>query len=1393
MAWNLLIQNPPPVKDRRDAKLKLKAKDPNDPTAPEDPVNKHDSLRERWLEGTCKWITDLEGRECQLFNAWKDSNTSNMLWIHGAAGVGKTILAWYIIEKLLGDRVTGSEKLFFYCTHERVAAQEATAAEVLKFLVSQIFTHIWEDRPETDQKFKLADRIMSDTNGIPDLITKLLATGGDTGKFDWLLKNDRPLSDMARLTTTLQGLLSALPGRRPVYIVIDGLDEYPDEQMARLLGILRPLCTPPKSGSDKPLAKLLVLSRPTAYLVDINEGHGGTQDPGNRFEDFELPDDGVKLDVRAFLEGGISAHLKTLKYPSMSKEQIDIKKIEYIDQLVPIEKKTPPFQWAFLVWKKICGYSTQTLIENWLAGAKSEVSSLDAFYAGVLLRLESKLGEGMGSFIKSVLVWATYARKVLTTAELAELHKLQDPECTEERVYVNIKKYCGSLFRLQTVVNEDQHGVQRKITALHFIHFSVAEFLRNWTKHTFEQLLTPFELRAYRPDGYSHHGEDGEDDEDEAVMLARSAAHAKIFRDCIAYLQTPAFSESLVSIRGNATVKAKIEEKYGFFSYTAMWWTYHLVRVDAAKHVGMCMETLNCFFLQRGMKTWMEGILALNEGGEWLPTISAQIKNWLSTHGMWNDKKCNNFRSWVSDISSSGYRDYEQTLLHNNNEVHFVDERRLLPSITASQANSREDSGRDRLQALRRASGLDPDGDLMILPPPKESTERFSLTSPLLPYACLRHPIFVGEDADNRFGFFSLDHNRVTEQGLLMIDKMSNHPRLVWERVSMLHRQASPGEASSQSDNTRLTSVCSLLRDIDHSQFTALSAALSDDGTKLAALYREDCADQAIKLRLILWTFEGEKLDEWRTAVHDLVLQLSSSVAELHRVIDVVKQQEQQAKQNAMLPQPQEQSTFAVCGNISIEDESDEDVMKPPKSAPEKAPAVNVNRDLQTTAVHASMQDDCQKTVIESKEELVKTMHQRVAVPSTSPLEQAKAWASVAEIVPLGGSKTAMQGNQQSHFASSPYLVAFLDPTTIILPCGRLNTAGSLLTEFPPGTLSDNGACLTIVPRGRFLLYASKENRDVEVVSIRPTAEPWMERRHWSLSQCKGAQDSSNLRFTRVVDCSDSGHRVAIEASDLSRDQVGLVLLELHNLEGTVIFCRDAEDKRFSISRVFFCPRDRHLLVVTEIKPKSIGQTEYTLFMVDSHTTKVSMLGQTTKAPLAVAHFRCQGVGCAGRRGVDGQEYPSLMEQSISNTINLCVRDKILSSEPVSMQKPLYQCETTDRGVKGCRIVRAEVGRDLARVLGSEAIYDALVSSSALMNRDSDGPSGDTAITAVFADRSAKLLSLSGGNVVEGLDKLSKNVKYISATCKPSWANDIVCAAYMSVTLGDQYVYSLVL
>ena len=147
---------------------------------------------------------------------------------------------------------------------------------------------------------------------------------------------------------------------------------------------------------------------------------------------------------------------------------------------------------------------------------------------------------------------------MLTTTKLTELLKLQNKTWTEEGVALWVRRHCGSLFRLETG-GSDQPAASQAPTTLHFIHFSVAEYLRNWKEDTFASLLELDEIKSYISS-----------DVKGKLVLPRSLAHAKILQDCLKYLKSKAFANSLVAIRGNATVKGKLKENKSFFSYTAI-------------------------------------------------------------------------------------------------------------------------------------------------------------------------------------------------------------------------------------------------------------------------------------------------------------------------------------------------------------------------------------------------------------------------------------------------------------------------------------------------------------------------------------------------------------------------------------------------------------------------------------------------------------------------------------------------------------------------------------------------------------------------------------------------------------------------------------------------------
>lgn len=64
---------------------------------PQDTIGKIEGTRDKVLDAY-KWILSTE--EYQKFNTWSDSQSSRVLWLHGPAGTGKTMLFIGIIREM---------------------------------------------------------------------------------------------------------------------------------------------------------------------------------------------------------------------------------------------------------------------------------------------------------------------------------------------------------------------------------------------------------------------------------------------------------------------------------------------------------------------------------------------------------------------------------------------------------------------------------------------------------------------------------------------------------------------------------------------------------------------------------------------------------------------------------------------------------------------------------------------------------------------------------------------------------------------------------------------------------------------------------------------------------------------------------------------------------------------------------------------------------------------------------------------------------------------------------------------------------------------------------------------------------------------------------------------
>ncbi|KAF2827073.1 hypothetical protein CC86DRAFT_416916 [Ophiobolus disseminans] len=184
--------------------------------SPISPIEKHVAATTLVQPGTCDWIF----RE-QAFNQWMDEG--KFLWVHGASGIGKTVLTARITNRLLDSFQTTSKQYavaYHYCDFANPLTLDPT--HILGSLVKQI-----------------AEDMDHFPNQLREIYHKL------SGK----------APQIEELMVLFRQLVSEIS--RAAYIIIDGVDECLDRKTLLLAvqGLRQPL-----SGSSAP--KVILFSRP---------------------------------------------------------------------------------------------------------------------------------------------------------------------------------------------------------------------------------------------------------------------------------------------------------------------------------------------------------------------------------------------------------------------------------------------------------------------------------------------------------------------------------------------------------------------------------------------------------------------------------------------------------------------------------------------------------------------------------------------------------------------------------------------------------------------------------------------------------------------------------------------------------------------------------------------------------------------------------------------------------------------------------------------------------------------------------------------------------------------------------------------------------------------------
>ncbi|KAJ7071874.1 hypothetical protein B0H15DRAFT_793167, partial [Mycena belliarum] len=171
-----------------------------------------------WQPGTGQWLLSDA-----CFKCW-ESKGQQVIWCHGMPGAGKTILSAMVVNYLQAKFQGDSNVACIYLNHKE------TAAQTLVNLLASIWKQLAVDKP----------------------LDPAMQT---------LYKHHRA-RDTSLSVQEISNILCMLIVQQPqVYLIVDALDEYPEQQRIALLEQLATLLGP--------TARLMITSRPNLKFHDF--------------------------------------------------------------------------------------------------------------------------------------------------------------------------------------------------------------------------------------------------------------------------------------------------------------------------------------------------------------------------------------------------------------------------------------------------------------------------------------------------------------------------------------------------------------------------------------------------------------------------------------------------------------------------------------------------------------------------------------------------------------------------------------------------------------------------------------------------------------------------------------------------------------------------------------------------------------------------------------------------------------------------------------------------------------------------------------------------------------------------------------------------------------------
>lgn len=316
-------------------------------------VRDHEMNRRNRHSGTCEWILHHP-----KFLRWSQipAETGGQLWVNAGPGVGKTVLASFIIDHFLGSGTRNERPilLYFYFNESSLHKNNATAA--ICSIAYQLHKQQEEDRDSIEMNAK--------------------AIGGKAG--------DERQSDFPEVWKLLSMFLK---GQTKFVLILDALDECEDNSL--LLPRLLDFAT-------RERIKLLMISRRQKRLLRYLEN----------VETLEITPEDVHNDIKAFVE------LKVGRNPRLSHPLVRDTIMRCL-----LSQHEGMFLWVSLMLKelKVC-----ISVEEVQTTLTQIPSGLEGVYIKIIRRLGGSLTRRAAEVTKNILTWVLGSARTLMMDELKE-------------------------------------------------------------------------------------------------------------------------------------------------------------------------------------------------------------------------------------------------------------------------------------------------------------------------------------------------------------------------------------------------------------------------------------------------------------------------------------------------------------------------------------------------------------------------------------------------------------------------------------------------------------------------------------------------------------------------------------------------------------------------------------------------------------------------------------------------------------------------------------------------------------------------------------------------------------------------------------------------------------